>query len=494
MIDETTVLNKIDDFVRNSVGEFTTNMVNSYLQQNNFNTSNLDDSDIAGFITAHPSTLKISKNTFTTRAAVFLNQPFIIKPLPTEIERGILIPGHRIMPFADPEKYPFRLLYYYNNKLIRKIDVDVPIADFLETNYLFGEEYIPQLLDADPANTTFDITNADHVLPNNVHITALNMEDFYKKNNFKEGDRIICKVFDWAHGVIELNVQKSTKENPFEITNEDELQATWQKDFSEALKETFKTHGPLGSIEEQLANTFATHSEKLCTNYCKSIEECLTEDKSVSINYYGVECRLWETDEEIPAMGPWNENVKESTFVGNTLYEEIGIPIPYYMLDAYVLDALYKNDTDLSKIVNKMIPDPDELEEDQLALFLLLINERYDTMQEKYNKFSDFEKGDARSRTLALYSDLVDLICFLDNSGSTIESLPQQQLVILSQLFSHTTKFLDLFMSEETISKSDLELIVGSLDGMEDGFEDISMELRQAVALGTNNNGGFTVI
>ncbi len=142
-----------------------------------------------------------------------------------------------------------------------------------------------------------------------------------------------------------------------------------------------------------------------------------------------------------------------------------------------------------------MLPDSEDIDKEQIEIFLLHIKERYARIKKKYNKFSDFEKGEARSRTLALYSDLVDLICFLDSSDSTVDELPQQQLVILSQLFSHTTKFLDVFMNEESISSNDLELILESLDGMEDGFEEISIELRQAINKNTNNNNnGFTII
>ena len=490
-MDETLILNEIDTFIRSSVGEFSTKTVKEYLEQNNYNTQSID---LSGSISAHPYIIKINKDVFTTRANIFTNQWFAIKLLPIEIENKILIPGHKIIPFSDPDRYAFRLEFSYNGEKLQKAQKTIPIADFLETNYLFGEEFIPQLLDADPANENFDITNPDHVLPNNACITIVDISQLFEKELFTENDKLLGRITNWELGEVELIIQKSTKENPFEITNEDELQNEWQKNFIKSLKNTFKTHGPLGSIEEQLAYSLASNKAELFTKQCKPIEECLTDDESVSMSYYGVECRLWKADEEIPAMGPWNEDNKNTAFLQNTLYSEIGIPIPLYMLDAYILDALYKEDEDLTKIVTKMLPDSEDIEEEQIEIFLLRIKERYAKIKKKYNKFSDFEKGEARSRTLALYSDLVDLICYLDTSGSTIDVLPQQQLVILSQLFSHTTKFLDVFMNEESLSNNDLELILESLDGMEEGFEEISIELRQAINKDTNNNDGFTVI
>ncbi len=488
---ETAIVNEIDNFIRNVEGKFTLSMVKKYLEQ--FDIS-IDTIDLKGFIKAHPYILMSDTETFITRAAFFSNKYFCIKPLPIEIELGILIPGHRAMPFTDPDKYPFSCNYIINNEPIKKIAVELNIADFLETNYLFGEEYIPQLLDSDPANIDFDIMNPEHTLPNTVSITAFDMSHIYKENNFSNTDRFLAKTTNWGNGTIELEVLKTTKENPFEITEDDEKRNQWQIDFSHALKNNFKTHGPLSSIEEQLANTFFCNSSKLFSRHCESIEESIREDSSIGISYYGVECRLWEDGIDIPAVGPWNDGIQDASFLSNTLYEEIGIPIPYYMLDAYIYDALYTEETEIGNIVYKMIPDPEELEDEQIAMFLLQIKQRYDTIKKTYNKFTDFEKGEARSRTLRLYSNLVELICSLDNSGATIEALPQQQLVILSQLFSHTTKFLDVLITEDSITKNDIDLIIESLDGMEDGYEDISTELNHAIANSNSNNGGFTII
>ena len=49
-------------------------------------------------------------------------------------------------------------------------------------------------------------------------------------------------------------------------------------------------------------------------------------------------------------------------------------------------------------------------------------------------------------------------------------------------------------MTDDEMAKNDLELIQESLDGMEEGYEEVSQELRQAMNTGTPNNGGFTVI
>ncbi len=486
---EKQAIDRIDTFLRKSIGEFSVQSINKYLRS----TDELPASfEISAYLDAHPLVFKVSEKTFISRPSVFTDTIFSIKPTKFEISQGILLPGHRCMPFADPDMYPHELYFFFEGLPLEKKVIQLPFSEVMEVSFLYGEEYIPQLLAADPANETQDYVNNDYTIPNFVDVTVIDMEAIYSKINFQYNDRLLAKVVDWNNGIIELQAQKSIRSTPFEVTADDESRDLWFKAMDDALLHTIDTYGPLSSIEEQLAYTYYAHTSMLCTELCCSTEEYMAKDLSICIEYYGVESRLWAKGEEIPAIGSWSQGLQDTDNLVNTLYEEIGIPIPFYMLDAYIFDALFRKEKGYEGILERMIPNKDTLNYNQESLFLEHIQERYQKLIKTYNRFIDFEKGEIRSRSLELYTSLIKLICELDSCGLPVSSLPQQQLVIVAQLFSHTTKFLEAFMAEMALSKDDLTMISTSLDGMEESFEDVASELT--FAMGKNNKDGFSII
>ncbi len=486
---EKIIYDGIDAFLRSNRGVFSIQTLNKVFRSLNFDSS---DIDISSYIKSHPLVFQIDTNSFISRASVFTDSYFSIKPTKTEIANGILIPGHRCLPFIDPERYPHEINFSYNSMPLLKKQVNLPLPDIMDTYFLYGEEYIPQLFASDPANAHIDFIKTDYTIPNFVDITVIDMLDLYSSLNFQYGDRLTARIINWESCTVDFIAQKAVRSTPFEITADDELREQWFNALETSLLKTLSEYGPLSSIEEQLAYTFYTNKDSLCTGVCCSTEEYMAQERSVCIEYYGVESRLWTKGEEIPAVGSWNEGIKDLDELVNTLYDEIGIPIPFYMLDAYIFDSLYRKEKSFLAIYERMIPKKSPLDEDHKSTFLLHIKERYDKLEKKYNRFLDFEKGKVRSISLELYSDLVQLICELDSCGIPVASLPQQQLVIVSQLFSHTTKFLEAFMTESSLSKEDLEMIQTSLDGMLESFDEVSSELT--TAMGKSNKSGFTII
>ena len=143
------------------------------------------------------------------------------------------------------------------------------------------------------------------------------------------------------------------------------------------------------------------------------------------------------------------------------------------MVDAYILDSLYRKDKGIRDVFKRIIPSSFVLEEWQLKTFLLHLETKYVILSETYNRFTDFNKGEVRSRALKLYSALVKLICDLDSCGLPADLFPQQDLVVLSQLFAHTGHLVEALLYQENLSDKDLSAASASLEGMTFSFEDI---------------------
>ena len=50
------------------------------------------------------------------REAVFCGRKFLITPETWEISEGVLIPGHRFVPYLDPEVFPYGTRFYIETK------------------------------------------------------------------------------------------------------------------------------------------------------------------------------------------------------------------------------------------------------------------------------------------------------------------------------------------------------------------------------------------
>ena len=71
-------------------------------------------------------------------------------------------------------------------------DSDEAIDKFM----LFGEEYAPQYIAADPANEGLDVMAVSGELSNSVNLTGLDMSLLKEQYAFERGDRLVCKVVD----------------------------------------------------------------------------------------------------------------------------------------------------------------------------------------------------------------------------------------------------------------------------------------------------------
>ena len=116
------------------------------------------------------------------------------------------------------------------------------------------------------------------------------------------------------------------------------------------------------------------------------------------------------------------------------------------------------------------------------------IEKRHDILTKVYNQFEDYKLAPLRQRVLELFSQVSELLCSIGCSGLKLEEFPQQELVILVQLFSHIARIVEEMENEyikENFPFDDVEL---SLNGMEETFEDIGAFLYNALDSLTYNS------
>ncbi len=432
--------------------------------------------ELVDFLDNDGRAFSLQKRMYITRAASFTNQIFSFMPTKREIDQKLFVPGDRLMPFVDFDMLSYSLDFeFLGQKLPQKLfSTDCNVARDLFC--LYGDEFSAQYISSDPACKNLHIAENGFELPFKMNLTGISLEPVFDKVDFKYGDRILCRVYDWDKGIIEIIPILTHKLNALQISNEDVERQRWYEILEDALLESFDRMGPCSSIEEQLANVFYEHRRELCVPNCGSVHEFLSISKKVGMELFGVETRLWFKGQDVPAVGKWNEDLKEQK--GRVIPFFV---LPDYLIDCYLKDQLYEKKDNIEEVIDKLIPHEIPLSKEEKDMLTLQITNRNAILRKNYNWFADFENGALRHRALNLFTEVGSLVCELDCDNKEIDQLPQQELVTLSQLYSHISHMLEILSDDSDCEEDEACAMELSLEGMEMNFEDIKPLLISAL-------------
>ena len=422
--------------------------------------------DSTQYLESSQCVFPLKKRLYQTRAGAFTGACFSFKPTREELAKKVFVAGDRCLPFVDSDMLSNSLIFNYKGKQLKQRVIECTNYAAEDLFFLYGEEYASQYIAADPANSTLDLAQQDFELPQKVHLTAFSIEPILKDCDFRYGDRFLCTIKDWDNGVIEIVPLQSHKEDVIQIERADIDRRGWYTILEKFLIDDFSLMGPCGSIEESL-------------QYFKKVD----------IEIFGVESRLWFAGRDVPAIGTWNAVAADDNYCSE---EDFDFAVPDYLLDSFLKDCLYEKKDDINAIVAKIIPRNFSMTSDERNYLMLQITHRNAILLKTYNWFADFVTGTIRHRALELYSSISKLVYDIDGIGNDLTGFPQQELVILSQLFNHITRILDSIENDSASVIDDSDAVMLSLEGMEENFEDIKEKLSEAVEEERKN--GFIVI
>lgn len=425
-----------------------------------------------------PCLLEIGKGKYQSRAGIFTDRYFSFAITAEECKNKCFVPGHRCMPFVDQDVFSFLLLFSWNKMILPQRNAVFSKEFALDHFLLYGEEYETQYISNDPGMKYFVLADNDFELPMELTLYSVDLSALFDVYDIQPGDRFLLKVENWDEGIIALEPVVRSRHATLELTPEDIARNQWFKNFEKCLLDSFEQIGPCSSIEEQLANVFLQNGDELTGPDCGSIEEFLKRTKKISIEMFGVETRLWYKGESVPAVGTWND---EEDGFRRFKSQNLVYSIPDYILDEYLKDFAFQKETDLQKLLSEIFPKSFSISSEDRNRLLLHITNRNDIILKSYNWFADHQLGDIRNRALKLYTKISTLVYEIDRAGGNYRSYPQQELVILIQLYTHLTKLIESISIEPEYIIQDFDTIDASIEGMEFNFWDIEGELRNAL-------------
>lgn len=180
------------------------------------------------------------KKTFYPRNSFLENIPIRIQPTELEIENGILIPGHRLLPFHPIGKPLDEIAFQHNGSL-------------LETKIMCFKMEVLQLFFSLMDLEKMPIINIEDILEDDsdLEINTWDLHAFYEANDFKVGDTVIAKSVNFQAGLFSLRYDSSDnyEKHIFEIKQKD-------RKFVDVLKKVLEKKLEFPSVEKQLLYTY----------------------------------------------------------------------------------------------------------------------------------------------------------------------------------------------------------------------------------------------
>jgi hypothetical protein len=439
--------------------------------------------EISTLLNARNTAFRLDNRNWVSRRGCFEPVSFVIGPTKLELVNGILIPGHRCIPFANPGLLPQEYTFYWKGSIIPDTSTEAPPEDLYPYYYLFGEEYAPQYIARDNPENESAYNSDPYEDPAEVSIKTLDMRNIYRESGFVPGDRFVVRTRDWKEGSFEL----------YRVGKDEWSQAdlyAWLEAAEGGFEDAFSLLGPGATTEEQIAYAYWYGGKRMRDVPAYSLEDFIYEKTDrIETTAYGIETRFWFAGKEIPDISALDgaQLPPDLTLIEDTLCR-CGIPISEYVIQSYVRDALFHNEEDIPQILEKIVPSNIHLDDRGWKLLTDYIADTIKEFKPAYTLFADQTMGPIRQRVGELHTAVVELFARLKKSGIDSSWLPKHTYIVLSQIQSHTACVLEDLDSDEEPPSADLEAMDNSLDSMIETYEDIKELIEDALKNFRRNN------
>jgi hypothetical protein len=439
--------------------------------------------EIAALINSRNVAFRLDSYQWLSRRGCFESLSFVISPTKLELRNGILIPGHRCIPFANPVVMPHDYMFYWKGKPVPVTTTEGPPEEFYPYYCIFGEEYAPQYVARDNPENEAAFNSDPYEDPPEVSIHTLDMRAIYRGASFEPGDRFVVRTRDWKKGCFDL--EKAGKD----AWSQTDLY-TWFEAAEGGFEDSFALLGPGASTEEQIAYAYWYGGKRMRELPAYSLEEFLYEKTGrVEIAPYGIESRFWFAGKDIPdnkglegiAVPP------DRTIVENVLFEKT-VPVSEYVILSYVRDALFRKETDIDQVLDRLVPKVIHLEEPEWDLLADYISGALDELGKNYSLFLDQGMGPLRQRVAELHTAVIELAVRLQKGEMDASWLPRHTFIVLSQIQGHAASLLEDLDTDEAPPESELEAMENSLDSMIETYDDIKEMIDSAMDNFRRNN------
>ena len=470
----------IYDFLDIMSDPFELDTIMAYIRFVNIKRTGVSADEVRDFINSRKLAFSLGSQKWISRRGFFETLPFVISPSRLELLNGILIPGHRCVPFANPNILPHEYIFLWKGADIPHTTTEGEPDEFYPYYNIFGEEYAPQYIARDNPENEESFLSDPYDDPAEVSIHTFDMRNIYRETSFVPGDRFIVRTIDWNKGVFSLEKADAKDWDQAGLD-------TWLESAELGFQNSFHYLGPGSSTDEQIAYAYWYGGERMARIPAYSLEEFLYEKtECIEITHYGIETRFWHAGREIPDMKCLDglQPRPGKTPMEKFLYVK-KFPVSLFVLQAFIRDFFYREQSDLSPLIDRIIPHTAKKNSKERKVLEEYINEELRKLQESYSPFINKSTNPIRQRAGELLTAIIELALRLENESINPSWLPRQTYIILSQILNHAANIMEDLDSDESLKTesliNELEAIDNSIDSMIETYEDIKKQIEEAL-------------
>jgi hypothetical protein len=434
--------------------------------------------EVIAFINARNLAFHLEKNVFLSRRACFESARFVINPSRLEIMHGILIPGHRCIPFANQAVLPKDYVFHWQGQPIPETVIEGAPEEFYPYYTLFGEEYAPQHIAYENPENEAAFNDNPYEDPPEVSIKTLDMSAIFRSSGFVPGDVFVVKTLNWNDAVFELERVAAGSWSKRELY-------AWAEEAEAAFREVFSKHGACHSIEEQISYAYWYGGKRMRDVPAYALDDYLfNHTEQIEIVPYGIETRFWFAGKGIPDLEDLraNQGPPDRTPIEAILYEK-GIPISEYVIQSYVRDALFQNETDINHIADCVVPSSIDIDSQPRKYIVSYIKEVYEEFSQQYSLFADRAMGPLRKQICKLHTAVIEHVSRINKTGIDKSWFPKHAFIIFAQIQSHAAEILEDLSSDEAPDAADLEAMNNSLESMLETYDEMKTLIEQSIEM-----------
>ena len=464
------------DFLDNAVVSFDLDEIISFIRRIDPRRMNRLAADVEAYINSRKLAFQSGVKRWVSRRGCFEPLAFVVSPAKLELVNGILIPGHRCVPFANSSLLPQEYTFFWQGSPIPFTTTEGPPEEFYPFYSIYGEEYAPQYVARDNFENEEAFNSDPYDDPPEVSIKTLDMRNIYRETSFIPGDRFIVRTMDWRVGKFKLE----------KVSKDDWLAEdldSWCEAAENGFEASFNNLGPASCTEEQVAYAYWYGGPRMRNIPAYSLEDFLYKKTNrIEIEAYGIETRFWFAGREIPDRNELDTSDArpDKTPIEDILYK-MKIPVSEFVIQSYIRDSLFREEKDVRPVMERLIPASTDVDNRDRRFLTDYVESIQEEFHEFYTPFADKEMGPIRQRAGELHTAVIDLAAMLCKGDIDISWLPRHTFIILSQIQSHTASVLEDLDSDDPPPAPELEALDNSLDSMIETYEDIKELIEKSM-------------
>lgn len=412
---------------------------------------------------------------YVPRDYVFDGKSFLIKLTPLEIERGCLILGHRLLPFAPADGH-------LGQPSLRPLDRKRPLKTveqefaMKELGIFYSMCGIHKLI----ADTTplEDLSTKETLMADSdagsdrVALTVFDLRAFFKRYPPSKdcGLKVTLHSYNEQTYSFEMVHQIGSKQDEFLIRR-------WTEEFEKSITRLNSELGPRYPVEVQLGMALFRNPHLLERTPPIHIGGALALFKDLALQNLNNMPIFWSRQSDVEhifldladAQSPEPLGALESI---PDILQDLGIQVSMELVNAYVLNGLYEGQKSYEPIFDHMCEVHGKFEfynAEQETVFLQQLKEVFDNLAANYKRENDQNLGMLRQRALGLF-DHFWTISRLEIPDETLEQADIFPLSTMGMLMGELTGLMNLEHNDSEFDPNVLMFLDQNLSQLEQMF------------------------